>query len=148
MIWWRWDDKGKCWQASLVPSEAPFRVSDEARLIPVNGTRRWALLAGDGARVNGLPCLPIEILDDRDEVCIAGQRYLFCGQSPPEVVTFSSDKKIRCARCLGRLVEGDQIVRCPRCRAHHHAPCWPYDARCQKCTFPTDGPPWVPEPLN
>lgn len=149
MVWWRWDDESRCWRPTLVTLDAPFRVSDFARLIPLTGTRRWALLAGRGARVNGLPCLPMEILDDRDEVYIAGECYYFSAQSPPEVVTCAGDKKkIRCARCLGRLVDGDQIVRCPGCRAHHHASCWTYDVRCQKCPFPTDGRLWVPNSLN
>ena len=149
MIWWRWDDDGMCWRPSLVPPDSAFSIGDTARLIPVAGARRWALLAGDDARVNGLPCLPLEILDDHDEVRIAGERYYFSAQSPPEVVTFADEtKKVRCARCLGRLAGGDQIVRCPGCRAHHHAGCWTYDTRCQKCATPTDGRLWVPESVN
>jgi hypothetical protein len=148
VIWWRWDENDKCWRPTLVPSESAFRVSDEAQLIPV-GARGWALLAADGVKVNGLPCLPIEILVDRDEVYVAGAHYCFSQLSPPEVVAFVSDKKsIRCARCLERLVDGDQIVRCPSCRAHHHATCWTYDARCQKCPLPTDGAVWIPDSLN
>ena len=149
MIWWRWNVEGTCWQPTLVPPDAPFRVGDEARLIPVSGTRRWALLARDGAKVNGLPCLPFEILEHQDEVRIAGERYCFSAQTAAEVVTFvGTHKKIRCARCLGRLADGAPIVRCPRCGAHHHAPCWTYDTRCQKCPSPTDEALWIPESLN
>jgi hypothetical protein len=46
------------------------------------------------------------------------------------------------------LRDGDQIVRCPRCRAHHHAACWTYDVRCQKCDCPTGDAHWVPDSLN
>lgn len=149
MIWWRWDDHGKCWRPTLVPPDVPYRLGDDARLIPVPGSRRWALLVGNGARVNGLPCLPFEVLDHRDEVRIAGGRYCFSAQTPAEEVAFvDQNKKIRCTRCLGHLANGDRIVRCPRCRAHHHAACWTYDTRCQKCPAATDDALWVPESLN
>ena len=148
-MWWSWDKDGGCWRPKLVPPDAPFGVNGRATLFPLNGARRWALLARAGARVNGVPCLPIRILADRDEVAIAGEHFCFSMQSPPEVVGFRGvTKRIRCARCLGRLGDGDQIVRCPGCGAHHHAPCWTYDTHCQKCEFPTDGTSWVPDPLN
>ena len=153
MMWWRWNEDDKCWQPTLVPPRAPFSVNDHARLIPINDARHWALLsAGAAASVNGRPCLPIEILDDRDEVRLAGEHFCLSTESPAEVVAFdtatSARKTIRCARCQGDLVEGDPIVRCARCRAHHHASCWSYDTRCLKCGLPTSGAPWAPEPLN
>jgi hypothetical protein len=149
MMWWRWDDEASCWQPTLVPPTGPFEVSRGARLIPVRSGRRWALLADSTARVNGLPCLPLEVLDDRDEIRVSGEHFVFSTHSPPEVVSVTdSTRKMRCARCLGGLVEGDPIVRCPNCRAHHHASCWTYDVRCQKCSCPADGAPWVPPPLN
>jgi Prokaryotic RING finger family 1 len=149
VIWWHWDDERKCWRPLLVPSPVPVHVRDCARLIPVNGGRRWALLAGDGVRVNGLSPLPIQILGDRDEVRIGDECYYFSAQSPVEIVAFRGDKKeVRCARCLARLADGTQIVQCPACRAHHHASCWTYDTRCQKCPFQTTGTPWMPDFLN
>jgi hypothetical protein len=149
MIWWRWDDDGRCWRPTLVRPDAAWRLGNGATLIPLSGSRRWALLARNGARVNGLPCLPCAVLNHQDEVRISGERYCFSGQTPVEVVTFGDGhKKIRCARCLGRLGDGDRIVRCPRCRAHHHAGCWTYDARCPRCSSPTDDTIWVPDPLN
>ena len=148
MIWWRWDEKEKCWRPTLVPPAAAIDVGAMARLIPA-GTRRWALLASGGVTVNGRPCLPMEILEDRDEVCVAGERYSFGALSPPEVITIGGDdRRIRCARCLDRLRDGDPVVRCPRCRAHHHASCWRYDVHCQKCECPTDGALWTPDSLN
>jgi hypothetical protein len=150
MIWWQWDDDGKCWRPTLVPPHGPWHLAERtAVVIPVTGTRRWALLAHDDAKVNGLPCLPFEVLDDQDEVRIAGKQYCFSSQTPAEVVAFvDENKNIRCARCLGRLVEGDRIIRCPGCRAHHHASCWSYDTKCQKCPSRTDDILWVPESLN
>jgi hypothetical protein len=148
MIWWRWDDDGQCWRPTLVPP-APHVLDSAATLIPLSGARRWALLVRGDARVNGRPCLPFEILDHQDEVRIAGERYCFSAQSPAEVVTFADgNTRIRCARCLGRLADGDRIVRCPDCGAHHHQSCWTYDTRCQKCPSSTADAMWVPEPLN
>lgn len=149
MTWWSWDKEARCWRSSLVHANAPFGVNGHARLIPLNGTRRWALLARDGVRVNGRPCLPIQILGDRDEIAIDEEHFCLSLQSPPAVVEFRANtKNIRCARCLGRLKDGDEIVRCPGCGAHHHGACWTYDARCQQCTFRTDGSAWVPDPVT
>jgi hypothetical protein len=148
MIWWRWDAERKCWQPMIVPPAGPVDVAGGARLIPVGG-KRWALIAGKGVRLNGLVPLPIEVLGDRDEIRIGDQYYAFGAQSPPEPVAFRGHKKeVRCARCLGRLADGTEIVRCPACHAYHHASCWTYDTHCQKCPFPTAGNPWTPASLN
>jgi hypothetical protein len=148
VIWWHWDNEGNSWQPAILGRNAPFSVGDAAEVVPVPGTRHWALLAHHGAKVNGLPCLPIEVLADRDEVHIEREHYCFSAQAPPEVVTFDGRKAVRCARCLGRLAGGDQVVRCSGCLAHHHASCWTYHVRCQKCESPTDGRLWVPDVLN
>lgn len=149
MLWWQWDDEARCWRPTLVRPAVSLHLNGHARLVPLSDARRWALLASDGATVNGVPCLPLEVLDDRDEVSIAGARYVFSAHAPAEVAAFASEgKTIRCARCLGLLVDGDQVVRCPACRAHHHASCWSSGARCQKCPLLTDGALWVPGPLN
>jgi hypothetical protein len=149
VIWWRWDKEERCWKETAVSPSASFRVDAEACLISVGRGQQWALLSGPRATVNGLPCLPLEILPDRDEVSIAGEHYCFSEHAAATALAFAGDhRRIRCARCLGRLVDGDQIVRCPRCRAHYHATeCWTYDARCQKCSCPTTHAAWVPDDL-
>jgi hypothetical protein len=148
MIWWRWDSQQGCWQPTAVRQREPLDVNGGARLVPVAGGRRWGLLVGGNATVNGRAALPLEILDDRDEIGIGGERHSFGAQSPAEVVAFGQAGNVRCARCLGRLGDGDRVVRCPDCTAYHHAPCWTYDAGCQKCGFLTHAALPVPDPLN
>lgn len=152
MMWWRWNSDQKCWQPTLVPPDAAFVVSDHTRLLPVSSGRHWALLTADrAASVNGRPCLPIEILDDRDEVRLDGEHFCLSTQSPADVVAFDAApnaKKICCAKCLSHLAHGDRIVRCPNCHSHHHASCWSCDSRCLKCGLPTSGALWAPDPLN
>jgi hypothetical protein len=145
MIWWSWDEEAQAWRAATpAPGEA-FDAGSHLRLVQVRAGR-WALLARLNARVNGRPCLPLHILADRDEVAVAGGRFCISLQSQPALVSFrAGSRKVRCARCLDQLCESDQAVKCPRCGAHHHAPCWTYDTRCQKCEFPTDGTWWTPE---
>lgn len=153
MMWWHWDKDDKCWRATLVPPRAAFDVGHRSRVLPFGGAHHWALLTTDpSATVNGRACLPFEVLNDRDEISLAGERFSLSEQSPAEVVAFdaktNATKKLRCPRCLSGLVDRDQIVRCPRCGAHHHASCWSYDAQCQKCGLPTSASAWIPDPLN
>jgi hypothetical protein len=144
MTWWSWDDQGRIWRPSERPQEA-FNAHRLARLVPLRAGR-WALLARGAARVNGEPCLPIHILSDRDEISIAGLRFCIGIETPPAAEPFrAGTRTVRCARCLDGLVESEPAVVCPRCGAHHHAPCWTYDTRCQKCAFKTDCSAWTPE---
>jgi hypothetical protein len=146
---WQWDKEKRRWRALQLPADTPMGVPGGAQFIPLARGRQWALLARNGAKVNGLPCLPLEILEDRDEVRIDGEHYCFSAQATAAVVSFGpAPRRIRCARCLGRLAAGDRIVLCPRCSAHHHASCWTYDARCQKCPCPTTHTAWMPDDLG
>jgi hypothetical protein len=153
MTWWRWNNEEKFWQPTLVPPDAAFVVGDHTRLLPVGSARHWALLTADAAAtVNGRPCLPIEILDDRDEVRLTGDHFCLSTHSPADPLAFSAataaNRNVRCARCQSDLLEGDRVVRCGHCRAYHHASCESYDARCQKCGLPMSGPAWMPDPVS
>ena len=148
MMMWQWAPVKKMWQASVVSAKRAFELDEAARVLPLPGGG-CALLAAAGVRLNGIPCLPIQVLADRDEIFTRNNTYYFSAESPAEAVPFQAGgRRMRCARCLGWLMDGDAILKCPRCGAHHHAEHWPYAPGCQKCGYPTAGLLWVPEPLE
>jgi len=118
-----------------------------ARLVRIPGGGS-ALLAPITVRLNGVPCLPIQILRDRDEISTPHHLYCFTTATAAAVTFTGGCGKMRCARCLGQLIDGESIVECPRCRAHHHADHWKYGPGCQKCNYPTTGPSWIPEAME
>ena len=148
MIMWKWVSVEKMWRMSLLSASAAVDLDETAQVVPVS-SGGCALLSRTGVRINGIPCLPIQVLADRDEIFARKNTYYFSAESPAEAVTFKAcGRKMRCARCLGWLVDGDAILQCPRCNAHHHAEHWTYAPGCQKCGYPTAGLLWVPEPLE
>jgi hypothetical protein len=147
VTWWSWDNEGRLWRPTTTLADG-FDVAAQARLVPLRAGR-WALLSRGPASVNGRPCLPLHVLADRDEVAVGGRRFCISLTSQAEVVSFrATSRRVRCARCLGVLQDGDEIVECPRCRTHRHSPCWAYDTICQTCGFTTGAASWTPDPLE
>lgn len=102
-----------------------------------NGVPRAALITPPGAPLvlNGYPQLGVTVLEDRDEISVAGERLLFARhESPAETVFPAGGPEARCARCKAVVNPGDACVRCPACAAYHHERedlrCWTYQPTC------------------
>jgi hypothetical protein len=145
MLLWQSDDAEQRWRSAPIPVDTPVDLAPVARLVRAAAVRGCVLLARDGVRVNGMRCLPLQVLHDRDEICAAGKRFYFSVDALPEVSVFRSHKTVRCARCLGLLADGEQVVRCPGCSAHHHPGCWDHGGSCQKCRRSASGVAWTPD---
>jgi hypothetical protein len=155
MILWRWSEELNEWQALTLEAGKPCSLSDDCQLQPLAQRNCSLLVRGHShVRVNGIAPLPLRVLEDRDEICVAGEAFYFSIESAPEIVYFSvQDKEFYCARCKGKLEEGTLSVKCPRCSAYHHESeglcCWSYGDRCSaNCAQPTAGYSWQPEPLH
>jgi hypothetical protein len=145
MTLWRWNAVTARWEASVLHAQDRLEVAAGVCLVGLP-PRRGALLARDEAAVtvNGEPVLPLRVLDDRDEVAVAG--------GPVEIAPFPAGlPDTRCGRCKGELGAGESAVRCPHCGAWHHQtedlPCWTYDSSCSTCARATTGCAWEPEPI-
>jgi hypothetical protein len=124
-----------------------------------NGAPRAALIAPASARVrvNGYPSLGVVVLEDRDEISVAGTRFLFAARSATAAAPFASGRtKTRCARCTRVLHAGDMVAGCAGCGATHHegalaAPrhavlsCLTYDPACGGCGRRWSDLLWAPE---
>ncbi len=117
----------------------------------------WALLTDDAhVRLNGMPVLlGLAVLEDRDEIRIAGRTAWFSAETLPTVASFpESATRGYCPRCKQPLEAGTPAVKCPACGLWHHAsddlPCWTYAPTCSACVQPTAldaGFRWTPEDL-
>jgi hypothetical protein len=101
--------------------------------------------------VNGVPIAGgLKILEHRDEIAVAGDRFLYSEESLPEITSFQAEpgaRPLRCSLCRGSIEDGMTVVRCPRCLRLFHqsdagpdAPerhCWTYSERCRHCGHPT-----------
>jgi len=146
MLVWQWDQADGRWRSAPIPDDAPVDLGNLAKLVRVAGIRGCVMLARDGVKVNGSMSLPLQVLRDRDEIFAAGQRFYFSVDALPTISVLGSRTTVRCARCLGLLAAGEQVVRCPRCTAHHHPGCWDHGGTCQKCRRPASGAAWAPDP--
>jgi hypothetical protein len=147
-------DAGKGWVASTLRDDHRWLTDDGLRAVRLrrlaNTPNGWTILTNDcaGVRVNGKPVpLGIAVLDDRDEIRMAGNTVWFSTETRPTVEPFpESTRRGSCPRCKQPLEHGTPAVRCPDCGVWHHAsdewPCWTYGTRCGVCTHPTalDGP--------
>ena len=128
-----------------------------ALIVPVleDGTPRALLLraaGGDEIRVNGLPPLDASVLDDRDEITVAGaaeRLYFVSGELSEPFVHAAGDDDLGCGRCM-RPLAGRLVRRCACGTLLHHAPddpaadCVGYDrARCPGCGRVLDAG-WTP----
>jgi hypothetical protein len=100
----------------------------------------------NGVRIAG----GLKILEHRDEIAVAGERFLYSEESLPEITSFQAEpgaRLLRCSLCRGLIGDGMTVVRCPRCLRLFHqndagpdAPerhCWTYSERCRHCGHPT-----------
>lgn len=94
---------------------------------------------GAQARINGdLLVLGIRFLRDRDSIQVGGQAPMFYStETPAVVVTYAEPQPAVCARCKTNVEKGAAAVRCPKCAAWHHQPCWGYAPTCAACEQPT-----------
>jgi len=134
---------GATWSLS-----SPIDIASRARVIPLPHRRACALLAREGVTVNGLAALPIQLLNDRDEIRVDGEFFYFACDGVPQESVLQSAAPLRCARCLGDLENGDRVMRCPGCVAHHHPACWFEGNGCQKCQHPARSLVWKPEAVR
>jgi hypothetical protein len=116
--------------------------------------QNWVLVSTAAARVrvNGHTLTTrIRVLADRDEVTLGGRRFYYSKEelAAPEAYQGGT---LRCPRCKQPVTSGQQVVRCPQCRAIHHQTeklnCWSYSDTCSLCQQPADlnaGFQWVPE---
>jgi Pyruvate/2-oxoacid:ferredoxin oxidoreductase delta subunit len=150
-------------EITLPPSPEPDELDSQpvvAAVVPYleNGTPRAALITTSGAELslNGFPPLGVAVLQDRDEITLAGETFLFAAHSPTEPVSFHSDTLTRCARCKRPLRAGDMAVRCAACSSWHHEGalagtpgaerrCFSYDPVCAGCGRQRESMLWTPE---
>jgi hypothetical protein len=139
-------------------SASLFRIADGSSQILImkfgeNTEVATALLAAPGSRlaVNGLPVLGgLKLLDHSDEITADGVRFVFSGESLPEVTALhleTGGRELRCSLCRGVIQDGMSVVCCPRCgRLFHQIDggsestekhCWTYSDRCRHCGHPT-----------
>jgi len=117
----------------------------------------WCLLCipSVDVQVNGFPLSEgIRLLDDRDEIRVAGAGTLYFSTEriaavEPFDVRFEA---VFCPRCRLEIEDGSNSVGCPGCGAAHHQTdereCWTYGETCSLCPQPTalDGTyRWVPD---
>lgn len=150
MTLWRWNEASG-WEPTPLCRGSAVAITPGILLVPLTAGR-CALLDGDASPVNGLPPLPLRILEDRDELVLDGCLTLFSALTHTEAVVLpATSAAIVCGRCKSRIETGTQAVRCPRCQTWHHQaealPCWTYASTCASCAYPTDGAAWQPEPL-
>lgn len=117
----------------------------------------WAVIAAPGTdvRVNGLPLAGgIRLLEDRDEIRVAGASMFFSTETLPRIEAYGGGAEPKfCPRCRQEVAPGAPAVRCPECGVWHHEseelPCWSYAETCALCPQPTDletaGFRWSPE---
>jgi hypothetical protein len=158
---WQWQDEsapaGSRWKRIPLGSSL-FRITDVSSQILITRFGEStefaiALVAARGSRlaVNGLPVLGgLKVLDHRDEITADGVRFVFSGESLPEVTALHAEpggRELRCSLCRGAIQDGMSVVRCPRCGRLFHqidggseSPekyCWTYSERCRHCGHPT-----------
>jgi hypothetical protein len=142
------------------PSASP--KSAVARLVctGAGATRSWAILAAASTRAQICGCpvhAGLRVLNDRDEIRVAGAQYFFSAESLPALERFPyHDRPVFCGRCRQPIEAGSPAVRCPglACQVYYHQdesagfPCWTYAEVCNFCATPTAmdaGFVWMPE---
>jgi hypothetical protein len=144
---------------SLVPGGAGLDLVEgaveaaSARVMPFG--RQAVLLLGTGARVlvNGEPALSVAVVEERDELLVAGESLLFGSlrvTAPRPLV--GEDGAQRCGRCRRLLYLGDVVIECGHCSGLHHEGlpsgeeeellCWSHGPACGVCQRARGG--WAP----
>ena len=98
--------------------------TDEAALAQVMPFEHQAvLLVGTGARVlvNGEPALTVAVVEERDELLVAGESLLFGSVHATAPRAFvAEDAAQRCGRCHRVLHPGDEMIECGNCAGRHN----------------------------
>jgi len=145
MMLWEWDSEAR-WRITRLPDKGPFRVSHDTEILALPSECKCVVLTRGNALVNGCSALPLQVLNDRDELRVEGKLYYFSTQSPTEVVAFAKgNDQIRCARCSVWLEDEDAVIYCSACKGAHHADCYSYAPECGSCRASTRGISWTPE---
>ena len=144
-IWFRTEPKREHgWEQKEIPDagltlavdpsgrlEAASGVSDRAPAVIMpfheNRVRRAALLtrgAAEPCLLNGFPPLAVAVLEDRDEL-VVGREVAYFGSFGAAVGERFAENAQKagpafCARCKRAISAGDEVTRCPACRAPHH----------------------------
>jgi hypothetical protein len=151
MFLWRWEGREGVWRAEPLAAGVMVALGPRVLALPLTSGGCGLLVEGRVA-VNGVPALPLRVLQDRDEIRVDDQSLYFSIDGPVVVIPFSGGSSLRCGRCQGPMQTGEAAVQCPRCQAwHHQTPdlsCWSYGPRCTGCGCPTTGELWQPEPLT
>lgn len=146
--------RGATRERTRARTRAAYLLRDAAR-----ERAAWHLLARPeiAISINGLPLLGgLRVLDDRDEIRLAGDDALFFSteELARVVPTPITDKPMMCPRCRQRVEPGTLAVCCPDCRLWYHQsdalPCWTYAPTCALCPQPTPldtGFRWTPMEL-
>jgi hypothetical protein len=150
MFLWRWEAWDGVWRAEPLAAGEAVALGPRVLALPLSSGGCGLLVVGR-VFVNGVPALPLRVLQDRDEIRVDDQSMYFSTDGPADVVPFFGAPTVRCGRCQGPMQMGELAVQCPRCRTwHHQAPdlsCWSYGPQCPGCGRPTTGAAWQPEPL-
>ncbi len=168
---WQRSDLGNAWSQVQVPESGLILLSSaqvdkrvEALIVPYeeNSRSHAALIASptgtEAVLVNGVRCLGVTRLQERDEIGIVrtGERFFFSGADPIERGSFpEGEPETRCVRCKDVLRAGDPVVRCS-CRGWFHEGaiaepeeeprnCFTYRATCPACGRAADQGSWRPE---
>ena len=151
MFLWRWDGRDGVWRADAVAAGVTVALGPRVLAVPLTSGGCGLLVEGR-VSVNGVPALPLRVLQDRDEIRVDDEALCFSIDGPADVVRFSGPSSLRCGRCQGTMQTGEPAVQCPRCQTWHHQtpdlPCWSYGPQCSGCGRPTAGAAWRPEPLT
>jgi hypothetical protein len=103
-------------------------VSEDAPavIVPFEENRVWraALLTRAGrvtCLLNGFPPLAATVLEERDELIVDGQVLYFGAHGLAVREHFVAEgTPALCPRCKVEIAAGDEVARCPACRAVHH----------------------------
>jgi hypothetical protein len=139
-MWFR-SESEHCWQQEEIPDVGLTLAVDPAgrlefapgvtgrapaAIVPFleNRVRRAALLtrgAAEPCLLNGFPPLAVAVLEDRDEL-VVGRAVSYFGSFGAAVCERFAEAAgpAPCARCKGAIAAGDEVTRCPACRAPHH----------------------------
>jgi hypothetical protein len=111
----------------------------------------WALLVRGRAKLNGLAPLPLQVLNDGDEIRSLDKldqvhRVSTAARSEP-LAFVPGKEEMSCGRCRARLAVDETVISCPSCRALYHAPCFDYGP-CLTCRQSFDEAGGTGEPME
>ena len=150
MILWTWQTEDQRWRPQAVAAGAELPLGDAARLWTAQDGGAL-LFAQPSVTVNGRSALPLNVIEDRDEIRVGSTTWCLSFDSAPIRERFhDAGQAIHCARCQGPLADGEATILCPQCHARYHdgeLRCWTYVSTCGRCRRSTAQRVWQPDPL-